>query len=166
MTDAQTLLRQIQRRFQNLRPVMNEIGDIGVMAVRGNFEAQGRPRWKAHRQVTIDRRGIGANILIDRGMNGGLLGSIKHKAYDKHVEISAGKEYAATQHFGAKKGKFGTIAARIPAHTRGGHAVRAHTRQMKLPWGNIPARPFMHITEPDRQEMLAALNDYLLGDIT
>lgn len=166
MTDALDLIAQINRRFQNLRPVMNEIGDIGVMGVRGNFEAQGRPRWKRHSAATIARRGIGANILIDRGMAGGLLGSIKHKAYDKRVEVSAGKEYAAMQHFGAKKGEFGTVAVRIPAHSRSGRPVRAHTRQMKLPWGNVPARPFMHITEPDRQEMLDALTDYIIEGIT
>jgi phage gpG-like protein len=160
-SEVRRLLRQITERFSNLRPVMDEIGDIAVMGVRGNFEAQGRPRWKPHSSVTVARRGVGARVLTDRGMAGGLMGSIHHRAFDKKVEVSTTKEYAAMQHFGAKKGQFGTIAARIPAHTRGGHAVRAHTRQMKIPWGNVPARPFMHIVEADQQEMLRTLLEYL-----
>lgn len=162
--EVRRLLMRMTARFQNLRPVMDEIGDIAVMGVRGNFEAQGRPRWKPHSPVTTAKRGVGARILTDRGMAGGLMGSIHHRAFDNKVEVSTTKEYAAMQHFGARKGQFGTIAARIPAHTRGGHSVRAHTRQMKLPWGNVPARPFMHIVEADRQEMLRILTDYLTGD--
>lgn len=163
--EVRRLIRQMTDRFENLRPAMDEIGDIAVMGVRGNFEAQGRPRWKSHSSVTIAKRGVGARVLTDRGMAGGLMGSIHHRASDRKVEVSTTKEYAAMQHFGARKGQFGTIAARIPAHTRKGSPVRAHTRQMRIPWGNIPARPFMHITDDDQEEMVRVLIEYLTGEM-
>jgi phage gpG-like protein len=152
----------IRSRWSDLdmTPMMEEIAEIGVMSVRRNFEAGGRPKWAGHSPSTIKRRGVGARVLIDRGMAGGLMGSIHGKGFRDHAEISANKEYAATMHFGARKGEFGTVAARIPSHKRKGRDVRGHTRMMRVPWGHIPARPFMSITDSDKADMMAVVGDY------
>lgn len=40
--------------------------------------------------------------------------------------------------------------------------VRAHTRKMTLPWGNIPARPFMLVQNEDWDDMREVLGKFLL----
>ena len=42
--------------------------------------------------------------------------------------------------------------------------VRAHTRRAKLPWCDIPARPFMVVPEADMAGIRAILARYLTGE--
>ena len=105
-------------------------------------------------------------ILIRSGKAGGLLGRINYSPRNDRVTVSANKVYATTHHFGAKKGQFGTVLAQIPAHIRtlaSGKkvSVKAHSREMKVPWGDIPARPFMMVQGEDWDEIRETLLDFL-----
>ncbi|ARO88172.2 phage virion morphogenesis protein [Nitrosospira lacus] len=62
------------------------------------------------------------------------------------VVIGSSMIYAGTHQFGARKGAFGKTR-------RGAH----------IPWGNIPARPFLGISEQDRGTIIDVINDYLTG---
>lgn len=53
-------------------------------------------------------------------------------------------EYAAAQQFGMKKGYAG-----------------ANKRGSPIPWGDIPARPFLGISDHDRGMILDEISDYL-----
>jgi phage virion morphogenesis protein len=53
-------------------------------------------------------------------------------------------KYAAVQQFGAKAGAFG-----------------ATRRGAKIPWGDIPARPFMGISDDDRSAILDIIRKHL-----
>jgi len=173
---VQKLLNDIQRRMGNLTPVMKIIGQIVRTSIVRNFEKGGRPtKWKPLSTATQARRKGRAKILMDRGMGGGLAGSIHDRAEKDKVTIGTNKIYAATHQFGAKKGSFGTIEANIKTHLRKmtqafGRpvkprkvTVRAHTRKMKLPWGDIPARPFMAVQPEDWDEIRESLNDFILA---
>lgn len=52
--------------------------------------------------------------------------------------------YAAVQQFGAGKGQFGNMANGSP-----------------IPWGNIPARPFLGISPEDETNILALIADFI-----
>ena len=60
------------------------------------------------------------------------------------VVIGSSMEYAATQQFGAKQGAFGKSK-------RGG----------PIPWGDIPARPFLGISAQDERTITSVINEYL-----
>lgn len=60
------------------------------------------------------------------------------------VVIGSGMEYAATQQFGAKKGAFGKTRRNGP-----------------IPWGDIPARPFLGISAQDERTITSVINEYL-----
>ena len=169
------LLSDIQRRMGNLTPAMKIIGQIVRTSIVRNFEKGGRPaKWKPLSPITLARR-KGRKILMDRGMGGGLAGSIHSRADKDSVTIGTNKIYAATHQFGAKKGSFGTVEAEIKTHMRKitqifGRpvkprkvTVRAHTRKMKLPWGDIPARPFIFVHPEDWTEIRESLNDFILA---
>lgn len=176
--EVQRLLRKVQERVKDMRPVFNVIGEIVHGSIQENFEHGGRPaEWKPLSPVTIaqrkrERKWPG-RILVRMGAAGGLFGSISHKPFKDRTELSARKVYAATHHFGARKAQFGTVTAQIREHVRRitkafGKpieptlvTVRAHTREMQIPWGDIPARPFMVVQDEDWEEIKGTLLDFL-----
>ena len=162
--EAKELLGRIQKNLGDLTPPMKIIGSIARTSIIRNFEKSGRPKkWKKHSKVTEKRRGKGAKILMKEGMGAGLAGSIHSKADKESATVGTNKIYAAVHQFGAKKGSFGTVIADVRKHLRKGVKVKAHKRKMKLPWGDIPARPYLMIQNEDWPEMTAALGDYILG---
>ena len=166
--EAQDLLGRIQRNLGNLKPAMEIIGETVQTSIQRNFEKGGRPKkWKGLSETTKKERQKKGKwpglILVRSGVSGGLMGSISYRALGGSVILSANKKSAATHQFGAKKGSFGTIVANVRAHLRKGRTVRAHTRTMRLPWGDIPARPFMMVQDEDWSEIRHALVEFIAG---
>lgn len=175
----QEMLAMIEQRVHNLKPAMGLIGEIALGSIQENFEKGGRPSWEPLSQTTINiRKRINkwpGRILVRSGVAGGLLGGISYRPGDNDVTLSANKPYATTHHFGAKKGSFGTVAATIKEHIRKINQafgkpieprdvkVKAHTRKMTLPWGDIPARPFMMVQDEDWTEIKETLAEYLMS---
>jgi len=158
------LLGRMAQHMGDMTPVNKIIGSIVRTSVIRNFEKGGRPKkWKKHSKATEARRGKGAKILMVQGLGAGLAGSIHVSAGRSSVTVGTNKAHAGTHQFGAKKGSFGTVSAQIRAHLRKGITVKAHTRKMKLPWGDIPARPFLMVQDEDWTEIRAALADYTMG---
>ena len=69
------------------------------------------------------------------------MGAINHKAGRDFVEIGSPKEYAAMQQFGGQKSKFPHL------------------------WGDIPARPFLGISDRDQKSVLDIISGYLNDSI-
>ena len=161
------LLTRIQRRMADLTPAMKIIGETVRTSVIRNFEVGGRPRWKPLSPVTLARR-KGKKILMRQGFAGGLAGSIHWKAYSDRAVIGTNKIYAAVHQFGAKKGSFGAFTFTVREHMRrirsGGKVrVREHKRTVRLPWGDIPARPFLMVQREDWEEIREALLEHIVG---
>lgn len=170
--EVRRILALVQSRIGRLRPALALVGEIVLESVQQNFLAEGRPdKWPPlSLQTKAERARLGYTgpILQRRGGGGGLLGSLHRQADDRKVTIAADKIYDATMQFGAKRGQFGTVTARIKAHVRrlkSGKVVnvRAHTRQQKIPWGDIPARPFLMVQDEDWDEIREELTDFLFG---
>ena len=93
------------------------------------LEGEGMPKWRGLSSVTKDHRKERGHwpgkMLHDYGQ---LASSIIHYSGDDFAQVSTNLKKARTLHFGAKQGEFGRSK-------RGG----------PIPWGNIPARPFMVI---------------------
>ena len=60
------------------------------------------------------------------------------------LEIGTNKVQSAVMQFGAAKGAFGTAA-----------------NNTSIPWGNIPARPFLGISAEDRQTIAITIEEWL-----
>ena len=168
-TAVKDLLARLKKRLNNLTPAMEVIGETVQASILLNFEKGGRPKsWAPLSQMTKDRRkkeGTWPGKILQRT---GALSRIFYKAGPDSVAMAANEVYAAVQHFGAKKGEFGTITATIKAHIRtlkSGKTVKVpgHTRKMAIPWGDIPARPFMLVQEKDWDDITDQLADFLLA---
>jgi phage gpG-like protein len=169
------LLQRIETRLGALKPAMKIIGETVRTSIVRNFEKEGRPvGWKQLSPLTVARRGTAHPILRRQGFAGGLMGSISARAYDDRVELGTNKVSAAVHQLGAKKGSFGIFDVTIREHVRRiaqafGKAiqprdvtVRSHKRKTAIPWGDIPARPFMMVQPEDWDEIRLSLVDYLI----
>ena len=163
------LLERIRKKLGDPTAANKIIGSTVRASVIRNLEKSGRPeKWAKHSEVTKKLRGKGAKILMGQGFAGGLAASINYQADKDSAKIGTNKIYAAVHQFGAKKGSFGSFAISIREYVRKlktgkSSRVQAHTRKVKLPWGDIPARPFLMVQKQDWDEIRAALGDYILG---
>lgn len=119
-------LKRLRARAQDMLPAMEEIGAAVRTHIDLNFRAESDPHgkpWEPLSAVTTRRRGSSAKILRDDVI---LANSITYQANKESVEIGTSVIYSGTHQFGAKKGQYGRTKRGAP-----------------IPWGDIPARPFM-----------------------
>jgi len=167
------MLSKIDDNLRNLKPAMEIIGETVTASVLRNFEAGGRPKWAKLSIVTRairKKKGKWPGQILRQS---GALSKVVYQASSSKVVISANEKYAATQHFGAKKGEFGTVTVvqnvreHIRKHKSGkSYRVKAHSRTRKnvpVPWGDIPARRFMLVQKEDKKEITTALEEYIVG---
>ena len=125
-----------------------EIGEAVVASTKERFaraEAPDGTPWAPLAPATIARKGH-ARILI--GETGALSSTIFYEVGPRRVEIGSPMIYAAVHQFGAKKGAFG--------RTRRGRPI---------PFGDIPARPFLGLSAGDEDTILTIVRDAIAGAV-
>ena len=135
-----------QGMLRDMTPLMRIVGEIVRTSVVENFQQGGRPeKWAPLSPVTTRRRKKGgADPLIVEGFAGGLMGSIHADAGKDWALVGTDKIYGAVHQFGAAQGEFGTTSRGAP-----------------IPWGNIPARPYLMVQDEDWTEIVDAADKYL-----
>jgi phage gpG-like protein len=168
-------LERLSKAAANPRPVLKTIGETLVKSTKARFASSTAPdgtRWAANSQVTYLQSlgSIKNHELKGRGnlkLNAGLINSkgsyammgkkpLIGESRDLSRQIdwqvsgdtlfvgSSVEKYATTQQFGAKQGEFGLDKRNHP-----------------LPWGDIPARPFLGVSDADSSEIVSIVSDYL-----
>lgn len=174
--ELNVLLDRIVNRFADKKPALRTIGAIGRESIRTNFVESGRPvKWRPSKR-TGDQGLPGKSGSTLRDTNR-LMNSITSSVQKDSVIIGTNVEYAAVHNYGAKKFSFGTFAVRVKNHQRlvrkafGKElkfpvwaTVPEHDRNVKLPWGDIPARPFMLLQDEDIVEMELIMAEHLVGE--
>lgn len=164
---ANALLTRLERAGLNPRPVLLAIGERLAESTTERFQTGRAPdgtRWAPNAMSTLQNylsrfsgsynrdgrlssrgagRVMGKRPLI--GESRSLSTTINYRAAGSNaVEIGSPMEYAAVQQFGAKKGSFGATRRGAP-----------------IPWGDIPARPFLGVSNEDWGEIEQIVDDYL-----
>lgn len=143
--DVLYALQQAQLYVRDLTPLMKEIEGILVDAAQRAFKEEQDPEtgvpWAALSPVTIARRGSGATKLQDTS---NLVQSISSNHDATSATVGVSEKYGITHQLGTKKGEY------LKA-TDGG----------PVPWGDIPARPFLGIGKSDQNEILDAVSRYI-----
>jgi phage virion morphogenesis protein len=136
--DILRALQNLQQATDNLQPALTEIGEILTESTKQRFSSQTSPggqRWPANSPITIERKGRNQPLT---GETGSLMDDIHYDLLGGDVlEIGSPMKYAAMQQFGGTKSEFPHL------------------------WGDIPARPFLGISETDKNEILSILNRHL-----
>lgn len=167
--ELQKTMAGIVDRCLHKQQAMKAIGAIVRESIITNFHEGGRPsRWTPSKRGKADSiPGKRPGTLRDTGR---LMNSITSQAGQDKVVVGTNVEYAAVHNFGAKKFSFGTVVAKIPGHVRVWRGksvqVRAHERKMRLPWGDIPARPFMLVQNEDILDIEEVLENYIIKGAT
>lgn len=160
INDAQVsaALAKISAHLDDLSPLMNEIGLFMVESTKQRFDNTETPQgtaWAPRSPTTIkhyQRTKQKFGPVLHK--TGDLRQSIFH-AYDAtSVSVGTNLIYAAVQQFGAAQGAFG---AAIGRDKKG----RDHFHH--IPWGNIPARPFLGLSDGDRGNLVDTVEEWLAG---
>lgn len=176
-SELQALFERV-RKLSDPKPLLSEIGEYGVRSTKQRFAAgrgpDGKP-WAPNTQATIlkilGRRSgesvrrpgekasspyqrkdgrlnsRGAALVANKrpliGESKRLSSEINYQLTTGGVEIGSSLEYASVQQFGAKAGSF----------------------RARIPWGDIPARPFIGLSDADMEQVKGILRRYLADAI-
>lgn len=151
--DVERILAKVSGHLADMSGLMNEIGEQLEYETVKRFDDGVAPdgsAWSPKSQATLDaykRRGQTVDVRPLFGPNADgvpLRSSIFRDYGPDFVEIGTNKVYGAVMQFGVPKGAFGTDA--------GGSSI---------PWGNIPARPYLGISDQDRLNITATVEEWL-----
>ncbi len=147
------LLNRLVKRGDDLSPAMDAISGVLADVVEESFDKEQAPdgtAWAKLSSVTIARRqksGRGTGKILQQ--TGRLAQSIVAAHGSDFAQAGTNVIYAATHQFGAKKGQFGTTKRGAP-----------------IPWGDIPARSFLGLSDEGRDEIIEILTAHLTPGIS
>jgi phage virion morphogenesis protein len=162
---AQRALRKMEQRAEKVRPLLQAVGVLLLRSIDLNFEKGGRPKkWKARRPWyarRMKKRGKTKTLIV----SGDMMNSVTAQVEGDKLILGSNMVYAGVHQFGAKKGEFGTkpVANKIGYASRSGATLYAKGRQMPIPWGDIPARPFILVQDEDHRRINRMAGDYFEG---
>lgn len=135
--DVDRKLLELAQKSENLRPLMKNIAGIFASATEDNFKNEGRPdKWTelseaTKKQRTKKKKWPGQILQV----SGQLASSISTQYDDESAIIGSNLDYAAIHQLGGQAGKNKSV--------------------------EIPARPYLKLTDDDFNEILDATKHYL-----
>jgi len=147
--DLEEALAALEKRVKRRTPLMEQIAAIMLNAVDENFIAGGRPAWKPLKYRD------GKPLMDTRRLHG----SITPGHDNDTAVVGTNVVYARIQNQGGK-----TRPHEIRPRNR--QALRFNGRYAKKvnhPGSDIPARPFLTLTDHDLEEIKQAVIDFMTG---
>ena len=141
---ARAALARLLAELESPASVLSDIGEMLIASTKQRFETKRAPDgapWAPLSPVTVARKGHN-NILV--GETGNLAGMIAYQVSGHRLEWGSPMVYAATHQFGAKQGEYGKTRRGAP-----------------IPWGDIPARPFLGLSPEDEADIAGIIRDHL-----
>ena len=132
-----TRLQELASRGENLRPLMKNIAGIMATATEDNFKDEGRPdKWIDLSETTMkQRQKIGKYPGQILQVSGQLASSVSTAYDDNSAVIGSNLAYATIHQLGGQAGKNKKV--------------------------EIPARPYLKLTDDNFNEILDATKQYL-----
>ena len=140
---ARAALRRMLAELENPASALSEIGDMLIASTKQRFETKRAPDgapWAPLSPVTVARKGDD-NILVREG---NLSGQFAHEVSGNRLVWGSTLHYAATHQFGARQGAYGKTRRGAP-----------------IPWGDIPARPFLGLSPEDEADIAAIITEHI-----
>ena len=147
--DARATLQRLVDLGTDLSPITGAIAAHLKSVTEEAFEGERDPAtgepWPDLAEATLSRRSRSGNISRTTGTAGKLqvgrrlLDSIVADHDHNTAVAGSNLEYATTHQFGAKQGQFGT------------GTFKTRTGTFPIPWGDVPARPFLGIGKDDEE---------------
>lgn len=169
--EARVALERLGRSIRDPKPALGQIGEALTQSTKQRFGAGVAPdgrAWAPNTPATVERylrgyfggapprkkrggptkrtaaRAAGKRPLIGESQR--LRKEIAYQVGGRHVEVGSSLVYSATQQFGARRGQFGGGARPVP-------------------WGDIPARPFLGVSAQDSDLVAGIITRYLSSQV-
>lgn len=153
LSAAEALFAALDAALTDMTPVMNDLGELLTTSTKERFPTGTAPdgtKWASKSQTTLNRYGAKKSNRVDVRPLFGPTGLLSQQIFSETsaTEVSWGSNliYSAVMQFGAGKGAFGSMANGSP-----------------IPWGNIPARPFIGVSAKDEANIIISLEDWLMS---
>lgn len=147
----------------DMRPAMDEIGQTMVLSTKtrmqGGVSPDGTP-FAPRSAVTLARYAAEGKKYGPKPLwlTGTMRQNIAHAATPDSVSWGSNAIQAAVMHFGADQGEFGAAIGRTkPSEKRS----KSQDYFTPIPWGRIPARPFLGLSDQDRTDITEILAEWL-----
>lgn len=146
---AATRLAEMVERMERPIEFYKNVGEyLKNVAIPRNFDNQTAPDgspWAALSPVTIARREKKGQVPIRiLRASSGMYNNLSARQDDNGVRVGTPVPQGAVMQFGAAKGAFGQNAA-----------------GRSIPWGDIPARPFLGLSIEDEVEIIRIAEEWL-----
>lgn len=155
---VQAALGRLADGMDDLSGPMAEIGEVLVQSSKQRIDQGISPDGTpfAPRSQTTLANYARAPIVVPQGgplkLRGDMQSNIFAQSGVDHVEVGSNAIQSGVMQFGAEQGAFG---ASIGKDSKG----RDHFHS--IPWGDIPARPFLGISEDDRTNVVAIVDEWI-----
>ena len=132
-------LTALERATGDLGPALKNIGEAQLQSIDERFADKKAPdgsKWAANAPTTVARKGFDEPLV---GAERSLTLRTQH-AYQVDADalrVGSVMEYAAMQQFGGSRSQFPHL------------------------WGDIPARPFIGLSEDDENEIVQIITDHI-----
>lgn len=140
-------LARLSSATSDLSPALRDVGEHLLNTTRERFNTQTSPGgvpWAPLSPSYLARKKQNKSrilVLYDH-----LRGTLTYQLLPggEGLEIGSPRIYAGTMQFGARKGAFGQTKRGSP-----------------IPWGRIPPRPFLGLSDTDKADVLDILQEHL-----
>lgn len=151
-TEVDRAFARLSASLADTEPLMQDLGDMLVQSTQDRMgrgeQPDGQP-FAPRSQTTLDRYAkLGLSYGPPLHQSGVMRGQIAYDAGNGYLILSSNQVQSAVMQFGAKKGAFGNNAAGRP-----------------IPWGDIPARPFLGVSDDDSDNIRAAVTEWLAESV-
>ena len=160
--EAQAAFARIASHLSDLRPLMTELGEVMIARTKDNFvrgESPDGQKWASKAPSTLAAYTARKDPIDLRPLFGPsrqLSSQIFYEATPNELRWGSNLIYAAVMQFGANRGEFGT---------KTGVDKNGRDFSMPVPWGDIPARPYLGIGADDSRVLIEAIEEYLADAI-
>lgn len=150
------VLNRLSRALTDMSPVMQDIGEEWLESTQGRMlrgeQPDGAP-FAPRSQATLDRyRQEGGSFGLPLNRTRNMIDQLSTSYGVDFVEISSNEHQSAVMQFGAAKGSFGAYS---------GTGKNGHPFSGIAPWADIPARPFLGISDDDQHNIVATISEWL-----
>ncbi|MDK3072760.1 phage virion morphogenesis protein [Sedimentitalea sp. JM2-8] len=164
-TDTLTpALQRVAAALGDMTPVMADIGELLLASTQDRMLRGEQPDGQAfapRSPVTLERyAALGFSFGGPLHLTGEMRGQLATESGSDFARIGSNAIQAVVMQFGASQGAFGAAIGRTrPTDKR----PTSQDYFFPIPWGDIPARPFIGISEQDETDILAELEEWLEG---